>query len=190
GRRAWWVPTAGARAPRPRSVRAAGAGWCCGGASRTRARTSGGRGGAPSRGSAGARRRSRRRARHAPRARTGLVAGVPGAVGIDLESASLGVLEEGAGDAGLERIRILNDRLGVVGDQGAEHPAVELPGRLAGLDGARGGLREAWVDEAVARHPGGEDPGAQAPALTPQVGLEVPHPAGVDLELVAGLAVG
>ena len=89
-----------------------------------------------------------------------LVAGVAGAGGIDLEATRLGVLEEGAVDPRLERVGVLDHRLGAIRDQGAEHSAVELPGRLAGLDGARRGLRKAGVDEAVARHIGGEDPGA------------------------------
>jgi hypothetical protein len=61
--------------------------------------------------------------------------------GVDVEAAGLGVLEEGAVDARLERIGLIDNRLGVVGDQRLEDAAEERPGRLAGLDGAGGGLR-------------------------------------------------
>ncbi len=119
-----------------------------------------------------------------------LVARMAGAGGIDLEAARLGVFEEGAVDVRLEWVGVLNDGLGAVGDQRAEHAPVELPGRLARFDRARRRLSEAGIDEPIARHMGREDPGAQPAASAPQIGLEVMHPAGVDLELVAGLAIG
>lgn len=50
------------------------------------------------------------------------VAGPAHAGGIDDEAARLGVLQEGRVEAGLQRIRVLDDRLGVVRDEGAEDP--------------------------------------------------------------------
>src|SRR2546422_5302246 len=94
---------------------------------------------------------------------TGLVPGAAHAGGVDDEAAGLGVLEEGRIEPRLQRVRALDDRFRVVGDQDAEDPVKERPGGLAGLDRRLGRLAEDWVDEAVAREDRGEDPRAEAP---------------------------
>ncbi len=118
---------------------------------------------------------------------------VPGAAdagGVDHEAAGLGVLEEGRVAAGLEGIRPRDDRLGVVGDEDAEDPLEEGPGRLAGLDRRLGRLVEDRVDEPVAGEDGGEDPRPEAPAPAVGVRRERGHPTGVELDLLAGAALG
>lgn len=110
--------------------------------------------------------------------------------GVDVEAAGLGVLEEGGIEERLERVGGLDDRLGVIGDQGVEDAAEEVPGGLARLDRGSGRLREAGVDEAMAGANGGEDPGAQPAALARSLGRQPAHPAGVELHLLARRAVG
>jgi hypothetical protein len=50
------------------------------------------------------------------------IAGPADAGGIDEEAPRLGVLEEGRGEMGFQRVRTVDDRLGVIGDQDAEDP--------------------------------------------------------------------
>jgi hypothetical protein len=120
----------------------------------------------------------------------GLVPRVAHAGGVDDEAARLRVFEEGGRQPGLQGIRPLDDRLGVIGDQDAEDPLVERPGGLARLDRRLGGFPEHRVDEPVAGEDGGEDPGAEAPAAARGVGRQVRHPAGVELDFLPGTAIG
>jgi hypothetical protein len=120
----------------------------------------------------------------------GLISRPPDAGGIDHEAARLSVLEEGGIEERLQRIRPLDDRLRVIGNQDAEDAQEIGPGRLAGLDRRLGRLPEDRIDEAVAREHHGEDPRPKAPAPPGRIGGEVRHPAGVELDLLAGAAVG
>jgi hypothetical protein len=110
--------------------------------------------------------------------------------GVDEEAARLRVLAEALDDLRLEAIGPGDDRLHVVDHHHAEDPAVERPGSLAGGDRLRRGLLLDRVDEAVARHVRREDESLLAPAYALVVGLQAQHPACVDLQLVARLAVG
>jgi transposase len=118
------------------------------------------------------------------------IGGPPDPRGVDVEAPRLGVLEEGGVEERLERVGALDDRRGVIGDERPEDAPKELPGHLARLDRRVGGLLEAGVDEAMTGADGGEDPGPEAAALGRAVGFYPPHPAGIELDFLAGLAVG
>src|SRR5713101_6828971 len=106
--------------------------------------------------------------------------------GVDVEAARLRVLEERGRQARRERVGRLYDALGVVDDQHFEDAAEELPRRLARGDRRARCLLEANVHVAVPRAHRGEDPGAEAATLAEQVRLQERHPAGVELQLLAG----
>jgi hypothetical protein len=76
-----------------------------------------------------------------------------------------------------------------VRDQDAERALEKRPGRFAGLDRRLGGFAEHRVDEPVAGQDRGEDPRAEAPTPALRVGGQVRHPAGVELDLLAGAEV-
>lgn len=120
----------------------------------------------------------------------GLVPGAPHAGGIDDEAPRLGVLEEGLIEVRLQGIGLLDDRLRVIGDQDPEDAVEEGPRRLARLDRRLRRLPQHRVDEAVAREDRREDPRPEAPAPARGIGRQVRHPAGVELDLFAGGAVG
>ena len=94
----------------------------------------------------------------------------------DEETPMLRVLLEGDVDHRVERVGDVHDRLGIVGDDDPEDSTKIFPGDLARLDGVGGLLREDRVYEAV--------------ALTVFAGFQRSHPAGIELELLAGAAVG
>jgi hypothetical protein len=119
-----------------------------------------------------------------------LVGGVADPAGVDGEAPGLGVLGEGLVDARFERVSLVDDPSHVVGDYRAEHPAEEQPRRLEPLDHRVDRLRERQAHEAVAGATRGEDQGVAHPAPFGDGIEQQPHPAEVDLQLVAGLTVG
>src|SRR6185369_12896996 len=119
-----------------------------------------------------------------------LVLGMPWPRRVDVEAARLCVLEVVLDDARLARIGGVHDRLGAVGHDDAEHATVELPRGLARLERGRRRLLPARIDEPVTRHMRREDPRAEPATPAALVGLEQRHPARVDVDLLAGLAVG
>ena len=78
----------------------------------------------------------------------------------------------------------------IIRDDDPEDSAKVFPGDLARLDGVGGLLREDRVYEAVASENGGEDERLEAAALPVFAGFQQSHPAGIELELLAGAAVG
>jgi hypothetical protein len=120
---------------------------------------------------------------------TRLVARSPHASRIDHEASRLAVLAKRLDDARLQGVGGLDDRLGAVRDQHMENAAVELPGRLAGFDRRCRGFALDRIDETVARNRRSEDESLQAPAPTACVRLEPAHPARVDLDFLARLAI-
>src|SRR5690606_31293349 len=119
-----------------------------------------------------------------------LVFGMLLALRVDVKTARLRVLEESVDDAWLERIGGVHDRLGVIRYDDGEHAAVERPRRLTCLDRRIGALFKAWIDEPVAREMRREDPCTKSPPTSALVGLELRHPARVDVDLFPRLAVG
>ena len=107
-----------------------------------------------------------------------------------MEAARLCVLEKLVDDARLDRIGGVHDRLGAIRDNDAEHPVVELPRDFARLDRRLCALRPARIDEPVARYVRREDPRPELATPAMLVGLEQRHPARVDVDLLAGFAVG
>jgi hypothetical protein len=108
---------------------------------------------------------------------------------IDEEPARLGVLQERGVDPRIERIRLIEDRLQIVGDDHSEDAVQEGPGRLAALDDILEGLTERRPHEHVARDHRSED---QRPHRPPPARLRIehqPHPAEVDLQLLTRLPV-
>jgi hypothetical protein len=117
-----------------------------------------------------------------------LVARVAHARRVDVKPPGLRVLEKRQRDPRGERIGLRDDRRRVIWNQDLEDPAEEVPRGFARFDGARGRLLEGRIDEAVARSHGREDPRAE-PALVPDQ-RQPANPARIELELLAGCAVG
>ena len=92
---------------------------------------------------------------------------------------------------GAERIGLENDRFRIVGNQHVEPAAEEGPRGLTRFNRAGGRFFERRIDEAIAGPHGGEDPRAKAPALAgvDQRQREPAHPARIDLQFLAGVAV-
>ena len=109
--------------------------------------------------------------------------------GVDEEAPVLRILLEGDVDHRVERVGDVHDRLGVVGDDDPEDSGKVCPGDLARLDGVGGLLREDRVYEAVPRENRGEDERFEVATLTVFAGLQQSHPAGIELELLAGPTV-
>lgn len=120
----------------------------------------------------------------------GFVLGTPHPCRIDDEAARLGVLAKRLDDLRPERMRPLDDRLGVVDDQDPEDTTVKLPRRLTGGDRRRRGLSLDRVDEAIPGDHRREDEALHTPSPTRLVRLELADPARVHLQLFAGLAIG
>jgi hypothetical protein len=122
---------------------------------------------------------------------SGLAVRAGGLVG-ENEQEEILVGGSGAGQLGSAAAGIgqVADRLGLVWDEDLEDAAKEGPGGLAGLDGLGGSFGEARVDEPVAGAYGGKDEGAEPAAAAGLIRLKRAHRAGVELEFLAGAAVG
>src|ERR1700730_2290387 len=110
--------------------------------------------------------------------------------GVDVKATRLRVLEKRSRDARRERIHHLHDALGGVVYEHAKNAAEELPRCLARGDRRACRLLEADVRVAMSRANRSEDPCAEATPLAEEIRLEQRHPAGVELQLLAGGAVG
>src|ERR1041384_2789282 len=80
---------------------------------------------------------------------------------INVEAASLRILQKAVDDARLARVGGMHDRLGAIGNNDEEHPVVELPRDFARLDRRLRALGPARIDELVARDVRREDPRAE-----------------------------
>ncbi len=118
-----------------------------------------------------------------------LVFGAPHTCRIDLEAAGLCVLQEGFDQPRLQRVVRVDDGLCVVRQQSAEDSAEEDPGGFARLDCRSRGFSETRIDETMSRTDSGKDPCSETPTSTGQIRHEPTDPTGIDLQLVAGIAV-
>ena len=111
--------------------------------------------------------------------------------GIDFQIPGLRVLEKRGRDARRQRVRLQDDRFGVVGDQDMESPAVELPSGFARVNRAGGRFFKRGIDEAIPRADRCEDPGAKPTSLpvVDQRECEPAHPAGIHLKFLTRLTV-
>src|SRR3989304_3952202 len=115
---------------------------------------------------------------------------MPDARGVDMEIPGLRVLEKRRRDPRRERIRIDDDRLGVIRNEDREHAAEKLPGGFAGLNRPRGRFLERRIHKPVARADRCEDPRAKpSPWAREQGPCEPAHPARSDLQLPPRLAL-
>ena len=109
---------------------------------------------------------------------------------IDVEAAGLGVLDERLVQPGRQRVGVVDDGRQVVGDHRGEHATEERPRRFEPVDHVLGGLTERQPHEAVPRVAGREDQRLHHPP-PPRLRVdEEPHPAEVDLQLIARLPIG
>ena len=106
------------------------------------------------------------------------------------EPSGLCVLDEGLVQPGLERVRVVDDRLGVVGDQHPEHPAEERPRRLATGDHGLSRLAVRQPHELVAGEARGEHQGVHDPHPTRRRVGNQAHLPEVQLALRTGLTIG
>jgi len=116
----------------------------------------------------------------------GLVLGRADARRVDEEAARLRVVEERRDEHGAERVGRLDDRLHVVGHDGADHRREERPGAVEPLAHRLGGLHERGPHELVAAERQRDDEHPQS-ARAPGGRIEHhAHLAEVDLRLLAG----
>jgi hypothetical protein len=108
---------------------------------------------------------------------------------VDHEPAGLGVLHERVGQPRRHAVGLGHDRGEVVGDQHGEHPAEERPGRLTAGDHVLQRLAVAQPHEQVPGEHRREDQRVDHPAGLGDRVEEEAHPAEVDLQLLARLAV-
>jgi hypothetical protein len=112
----------------------------------------------------------------------------PGRVGG--EPAVLGVIQPARGEPRVHRVRVRDDRGGVVGDQDPEHAAEERPRRVAPGDQRAQRLGERQPHEHVPRVARGEDQRVHLPPPPRHRVSQHPQVAEVDLALRPGLSVG
>ena len=112
----------------------------------------------------------------------------PGRVG--REPAVLGVIQPARGEPRVHRVRVRDDRRGVIGDQDLEHPAEERPRRVAPGDQRAQRLGEAQPHEHVPRVARGEDQRVHLPPPPRHRVRQHAQVPEVDLALRARLAVG
>ena len=79
----------------------------------------------------------------------GLVPSMAYAGGVDMKVACLRILEKRRGDPRCKRIRIDDDRLGVIWNEDVENPAEKLSGDFAGFNRARGRFFERGIHEPI-----------------------------------------
>jgi hypothetical protein len=115
---------------------------------------------------------------------------MPDTRGVDMKIPGLRVLEKRWRDPRRERIRIDDDRLGVIRNEDRKRAAEKLPRGFAGLNRPRGRFLERRIYKSVPRADGREDPRAKPSPFTREQGQGEPaHPPRIDLQLLPGLAI-
>lgn len=108
---------------------------------------------------------------------------------VDLETASLRILEKCGCNARIDCIRRRNYRFRIMRLQYVEYASVEFPRRLASRDRFHRRLLLRRPDESIARNVRREDPRSHLATLALRIRREREHPAGIHLQLLARLAV-
>src|SRR3970040_469974 len=108
---------------------------------------------------------------------SGLIPRMPDTRGVDMKIPSLRVLEKRRRDPRRERIRIDDDRLGVIRNEDRKGATEKLPRGFAGLNRPRGRFLERRIHKPVPRADGREDPRAKpSPFARPQRPRAPAHP--------------